>query len=239
MCHSALPCDKDCNFIPSTNHPQPPQPLDVTPENPFQDRLAFEFANFYFCWLQALESSINRALQLWAAQATKHGVNNVPWQSVSNVYKTIDQIQQGDNPWKSVPFCYQGPLPPHPPAWMTKKFELVTCDICHVLYEQIACISFNGHWDYSPFWEFNSFRDCVWTNHMSSEWAAKEAVCAVCSFSFFSVNLTKLIRWYLWESINTWCHVCKHNFWKWQDCSIYCIWSTRISSVVYWSWEHW
>jgi hypothetical protein len=181
----ALPCDKDGNFIPSTNWPQPLQPLDATPENPFhpfQDRLAFEFADFCFCQLQISESSINRALQLWAAQAAKYGADDVPWKSATNVYDTIDQIQQGDNPWKSVSFRYRGPLPRNPPTWMTKKFELVTRDICHVLREQIACTSFDGHWDYLPFRDFNGAGDRVWTNLMSGEWAAKEAVRA---FSFF------------------------------------------------------
>lgn len=214
MWHLALPCDKDGKFIPSANRPQPPQPLDATPENPFhpfQDRLAFEFADFYFCQLQSSESSINRALQLWAAQAAKYGADDdVPWKSANNVYNTIDQIQQGDNPWKSVPFRYQGPLPPNPPSWMTKNFELVTRDIRHVLREQIACTNFDGHWDYLPFREFNSAGDRIWTNLMSGEWAAKEAVCTACSFSFsqpVSLNRCYSLGRDLQRSADAWCHV--------------------------------
>jgi hypothetical protein len=187
----ALPCDEDGNFIPSTSPPQPHQPLDATPENPyhpFQDRLAFEFADFHFCQLQSSEASIDRALQLWAAQAAKHGADDVPWNSANDVYDTIDQIQQGNNPWKTVPFRYQGPLPQNPPAWMTKTYELVTRDICHVLREQIACTDFDGHWDYLPFREFNTKGDRIWTNLMSGEWAAKEAVRVL---FFFLVNLTE------------------------------------------------
>jgi hypothetical protein len=59
---------------------------------------------------------------------------------------------------------------------MTQSYELVACDICSVLHTQIACTDFNGHWDYVPFMEFDDDCDRVWTNLMSSEWVAKQAV---------------------------------------------------------------
>jgi hypothetical protein len=92
------------------------------------------------------------------------------------MYMTIDQIQQGSNPWKTTPFHYQGILPSNPPKWMTRSYDLVARDICSVLHTQIACTDFNGHWDYVPFREFNNDGDCVWTNLMSGEWAATQAV---------------------------------------------------------------
>jgi len=48
------------------------------------------------------------------------------------MYATIDEIRQGDNPWKSVTFCYRGSMPENPPKWMTYPFELVTRNICSV-----------------------------------------------------------------------------------------------------------
>jgi hypothetical protein len=101
--YSARPCDKDGHFLPLSvgSLPQPRQPLDATPENPFhpfQDRLAFEFANFHFSEQQSSAAAIYQALQLWAAQSAKNGFDDVPWRTTNGVYATIDEVQQGDNP---------------------------------------------------------------------------------------------------------------------------------------------
>jgi len=146
------------------------------PFHPFEDRLAFEFADYHFFQQESLELSINKALQLWAAQSAKHGHDNIPWKSAVEMYSTIDWIQQGNNPWKSVPFYYKGPMPDKPSKWMTEKYMLVTHNIHHLLYEQIACTNFDGHWDYVLFKEFNQARNCIWTNIMPGNWAAKQAV---------------------------------------------------------------
>lgn len=92
------------------------------------------------------------------------------------MYNTIDKIRQGHNPWKSVPFRYNGPMPKTPPKWMSEEYVLVTRNICHLLDEQIACTDFDGHWDYTPFIEFDHAGNRVWTNIMSGDWAAKQAV---------------------------------------------------------------
>jgi len=60
---------------------------------------------------------------------------------------------------------------------MSEKFVLVTCNIRGLLHEQIACTDFDGHWDYTPYKEFNNAGDRVWSDLMSAEWAAKEVVC--------------------------------------------------------------
>ena len=75
------------------------------------------------------------------------------------MYKTIDWIQQGNNPWKMVRFYYQGPSTDNLPRWMTEDFVLIMRNIRHLLHEQIACANFHGHWDYVPFMEFNDAGD--------------------------------------------------------------------------------
>jgi hypothetical protein len=163
----------------------------MTPENPFhpfEDRLAFEFADFHFSEQQSSATAIDRALQLWAAQSAKNGFDDVPWKSAKDIYASIDEIQQGDNPWKSVAFGYQGSVPENPPKWMTEGFELVTRNICSILHEQMTCTDFDGHWDYVPFMEFNHAGDRIWTNLMSADWAAKQAV-RIQFFNFLPVSL--------------------------------------------------
>ncbi len=177
---SALPCNRDGRYLPPGSHSQPREPLDATPENPyhpFEDCLAFGFANFHFSEQQSSEGHVNHALELWAAQAAKnHADGDVPWKSANAMYKTIDQVQQGSNPWKTTLFRYQGPLPNTPLKWMTRSYELVARDIRSVLHTQIACMDFNGHWDYVLFMEFDNNGDRVWTNLMSGEWVAKQVV---------------------------------------------------------------
>jgi hypothetical protein len=82
---------------------QPTDAADQNPWHPFDDRLAFDFANFQFAKLQASESKINRALDLWMAASLKAGGNgDLPWSSAEEMYATIDAIQEGDTPWKTV-----------------------------------------------------------------------------------------------------------------------------------------
>src|ERR1700755_17823 len=92
------------------------------------------------------------------------------------MYKTIEEIQQGDNPWKSTPFHYNGPMPKTLPKWMTKEYVLVMHYICPLLCKQIVCTDFDGHWDYVPFVAFNHNGNQVWTDIMSRDWAAKQVV---------------------------------------------------------------
>jgi Plavaka transposase len=92
------------------------------------------------------------------------------------MYANIDAIQQGSNPWRTMLFRYQGKLLGNTLKWTTQSYELVTRDIRSVLHTQIGCTAFKGHWDYVPFMEFDGGGDRVWTNIMSGEWAAKEAV---------------------------------------------------------------
>src|SRR5712672_636611 len=56
MTHVALICDEDGQYISPQMPPPARQPLDATPKNPFhlfQDRLAFEFADYHFSQQQS------------------------------------------------------------------------------------------------------------------------------------------------------------------------------------------
>jgi hypothetical protein len=104
------------------------------------------------------------------------------------MYNTIDHIQQGNNPWKSVVFRYKGPMPQMPLKWMTREYTLITRNIHHLLHEQIACTDFDGHWDYIPFKEFNHAGNRIWTNIMSGDWVAKQAVCVLYISVYLRLN---------------------------------------------------
>ncbi|KAJ8489753.1 hypothetical protein ONZ45_g13441 [Pleurotus djamor] len=174
---SARACNEDGVFLAPGMPPPPFLPLDATPTNPwspFRDRLEFEFADYHFSALQDSEASINRGLELWAAEAIKSG-SDAPWSRADELHAVIDTIQEGHNPWYTVPFRYTGPLPSKPPKWMLESYELCTRDARLLLHEQLSSPDFDGHFDYVPYRQFDSNGDRVWSNLMSGDWAAKQA----------------------------------------------------------------
>ena len=130
--HSALSCNVNGNYFTLHMKPPPLQPVDATNDNawhPFDDCLAFDFANFQFAELQASELKINCVLDLWMAANIKAGRDErVPWSSAEDMYATIDAIQAGNAPWKTITFRYNGPCPANPPKWMLETYELCTCN---------------------------------------------------------------------------------------------------------------
>ena len=123
-----------------------------------------------FCWNRE-----NKGLDVWAASVLQYG-GLVPWSSAADVCKTIDAIQDGDAPWKTYSFCYQGPLPPTPPQWMTHTYELCVCDTHQVLHQQFSNPEFKDKINYTPYRQSNKAGKHVWSNFMSGDWAWKQAV---------------------------------------------------------------
>lgn len=177
----ALPCTSDGEFLSKYARPPPPDTVDATDNNawdPFEDRLAFDWAHYHFVELQSSERQINKGLDLWLAANIKAGSDTpLPWSSADDMYTTIDSIQEGNTPFKTVRFKYNGPLPAHPPRWMLETYELCTRDSRAVLHHQLATTDFADQFNYKPYRQFNSKGDRVWSNLMSGDWAWKEAVC--------------------------------------------------------------
>lgn len=178
----ALPCDENGNMLPPGSPPPPRHPADATPSNPwnpFDDRLAFQFADYHFTELQTSEAQISRALDHWLASTLLAGgdAKNIPWRTAKEMYRTIDAIKEGPAPWKIIKFQYTGPLPPGtPPKWMLETFELCFRDPRIVLLNQIAMPDIRDHFNYVPYMQFNGKRNRVWSNLMSGSWAWDEAV---------------------------------------------------------------
>ncbi|KAF9549689.1 hypothetical protein CPC08DRAFT_769029 [Agrocybe pediades] len=178
---NALPCDAKGNFISVHSAPQAPSAPDATshnPWNPFNTRLDFDWAHYYFVELQASEKQINRGLDLWLASKIQSGntkSSTVPWSSADEMYATIDSIQAGNAPFKTVSFRYAGKLPQNPPSWMTQTYELCTRDVRQVLHNQLSTIAFKDQINMLPYRQFDHQRDRVWSNFMSGDWAWKEA----------------------------------------------------------------
>jgi hypothetical protein len=73
-----------------------------------------------------------------------------------------------------------------PPQWMETSYELNTRDVLAVLEQQILTTEFNGQFEYSPYQEYDSEGDRVYSNLMSGYWATREAVLEFLSYFILS-----------------------------------------------------
>jgi hypothetical protein len=111
-----------------------------------------------------------------AANIKACGDESVPWSSAEEMYATIDAIQEGNAPWKTVSFTYNGPRPANPPKWMLETYELCTRDSRLVLHQQLATSDYVDKIDYVPYRQFKAGGDRIWSNLMSADWAWAQAV---------------------------------------------------------------
>lgn len=180
---AALPCDRDGNFISQHSSPPPYVAPDATEDNPwhpFDGRLSFDWAHYYFVELQAPVKKIEKGLNLWLATKLEAGDQApLPWSSAAEMYATIDSIQEGDAPFETISFKYSGPLPPHPPRWMMETYELCTRDARLLLHNQLRTTDFKDQANLRPYRQFNHHGDRVWSNLMSGDWAWNEAVSSI------------------------------------------------------------
>ncbi|KAF7977691.1 hypothetical protein HWV62_2942 [Athelia sp. TMB] len=163
---------------PDLNDTPPPPPPAVEEENswdPFDSRADFNFAWFHFMKEQTSEAGINTALDIWAASLLPFGADT-PWKNADELYSTIDVIQLGDAPWKTVKVRYTGPLPAgQPPKWMTETYEFCFRNTRQVLHQQLASPNFKSKTHYVPYRQFNPQKRRVYSNLMSGDWAWKQA----------------------------------------------------------------
>lgn len=174
---TGTPCNEQGNDLPP--HSPPPDDKQSASEetewHPFNSRHDFDFSWHHFVELECSERHINKGLDLWAASVVQHG-GTTTWKSAPDLYETIDAIQHGDAPWKTYSFRYKGPLPPSPPQWMTRTYELCARDTRQVLQQQFSNPDFKDQIDYRPYKQFNQAGKRVWSNLMSGDWAWKQAV---------------------------------------------------------------
>ncbi|KIY65261.1 hypothetical protein CYLTODRAFT_400697 [Cylindrobasidium torrendii FP15055 ss-10] len=167
------PCDEFGNFLDDFSGPPPPPPASF---EPFDNRASFDFAHFHFVDQKDSASATDRAINMQAALLASHGVDpsSTQWDSANDMHNTIDEINIGAVEWHAVHLRYTGPLPPNPPKWMTDEYELLLRDSLQVLRLQLACPEFDGHIHYSPYQQFNSKGQRVFSNLMSGTWPWKQ-----------------------------------------------------------------
>ena len=130
--------------------------------------------------MQASKSKIAKGLDLWAAaklDALKSDTcEPVPWSNADDMYDTIDEIQDGDAPFETVNFRYNGPMPPNPPSWMTATYELNVRNARTVVRDQLANEDFNGSFNTTPYQQFTANGERIWSDLHSGDWSWRQAV---------------------------------------------------------------
>jgi hypothetical protein len=63
-----------------------------------------------------------------------------------------------------------------PPKWMLQSYKLVFRNARAILLNQISPPELDGHFDYTPYIQFNEKDQRVWSNLMSGTWAWKRYV---------------------------------------------------------------
>jgi Plavaka transposase len=188
----AWPCAADGSFLKqpiSKATPPTPNAMSGNPWAPFQDRLAFDWARYHYVWLQSSVDDIREGLDLWHAAVIKHVLDHdmlegVPWDNAEQLYATIDSIDAGEIGWKTLRFSYAGMKPLTPPQWMEQTYDLNLRDMLGLLEQQLASTEFDGQFEYTPFQEFDSKGDHVYSHLMSAFWANREAVCSLVHHTF-------------------------------------------------------
>ncbi|KAF6755243.1 hypothetical protein DFP72DRAFT_811830 [Ephemerocybe angulata] len=174
----------DAEGLPRPPQARPPIWKELDPSNPwtpFADRLGFEFCHHHYADAQSSAAKINKGLDFWVAakiQALQSGECdslNAEWNSAKEMYETIDKIQHGGAPFRTVKVRYAGPLPENPPSWMTQEYELCYRDSRQVLHNQLATADFASDFDPAPYRQYQGNGERIWSNLMSGEWAWRQA----------------------------------------------------------------
>ena len=94
------------------------------------------------------------------------------------MYYTIDSISVGGVGWTTYQLSYSGPQPTGTlPRWMQVTYELSVRNVLSVFEEQLTLKEFDGHFEYTPYKEYDEKGFRIYSNLMSGNWAFHEAVC--------------------------------------------------------------
>ncbi|KAK7037494.1 hypothetical protein VNI00_010986 [Paramarasmius palmivorus] len=159
---------------PPPKEPEPP-PID-SPEAwaPFSSRVEFDFAHFHFVELQASRASIDKSLDIICAYLRQYG-DDAPFANAEDLYGKIDEIQETNTLWRTYQLSYSSPKPDDPPKWMTDTYTVCLRNLRDVLSSQLSTKAFHSKFSYTPYKQYNSSKQRVFSNLMSGFWAWETA----------------------------------------------------------------
>ncbi|SRR6266550_5525592 len=163
----------------------PPPPWnDQSPTNfaPYASRKSFELADLLFRRNQMLEDQINDLLQIWARTLAPD--EDPPFANAQHLYSTIDVTKLGNIPWNSFSLSFKTEEDEEEidAPWKLKSYDVWYHDPLEIIKMQIGRRDFVGEIDFAPKQvqdsEMNVRR---YQDFMSGEWAWEQVV-SVLSF---------------------------------------------------------
>ncbi|KAG7086185.1 hypothetical protein E1B28_002146 [Marasmius oreades] len=126
---------------------------------------------FFYIELKASNGKINKALDILQAQLLEVSSSQAPFKNAKELYAAIDSIWEENTPWTTYHVKYAGELPDDPPLWMTEVYEFCVRDTLNVLTEQLKTEAFSGQFNYTPYQEWNTRNERIYSNLLSGDWA--------------------------------------------------------------------
>ena len=120
--------------------------------------------------------NIDTLLNFWGLTLMKYGAEFGPFNDYTHIFNTIDEIEQGDAPWKCMAVEVQEDITANSPSWKKKKYEVWYRDPDTVLANILSNPDFDGEFDYQPYVELDEKGQRRWSNFMSGNHAWNNSV---------------------------------------------------------------
>jgi hypothetical protein len=146
---------------------------------PYENRKAFETAEFLYCKAQMSAPDIDTLMSIWSqSQGEKEGLS--PFKNHTDLYDTIDKTPLGDVPWQSFTLKYEGEelqgCQNALPQWKTDTYKVFFRDPHTVIQNMLASPDFKDSFDYTPYHSFDDKGYRRYEHLFSGDWAWKQAV---------------------------------------------------------------
>ena len=168
------PCNVDGSPL-DPNSPEPTNIKDPDDWTPYDNRLAFETAEFAYKCCKMSARNFDILSQLWEASLAQYD-DAPPFSSHSDLCKTIDSTPIGGIPWQSIALSYNGMKPDNAPPWMQAEYTVWYRDPRMLFKNMLENPEFADHFDFAPSRRYDTKGDRVYEHFMSSDWAWKQAV---------------------------------------------------------------
>ncbi|KAG2037356.1 hypothetical protein BDR03DRAFT_864200, partial [Suillus americanus] len=168
-------CDVHGNFIDQNALPPPRTEALPTDWTPYENRVAFETAEFLYTRNQMSAGQIDTLLDLWAATLIKHD-DSPPFTGHRDLYETIDSTPLGDVPWQTFLMSYSRTSPAeNVPPWMTAEYDVWFRDPRLLVHNMLSNPDFAAEIEYVPYRDYTDDNKRCYKNFLSGDWAWKQA----------------------------------------------------------------
>ncbi|EKM48882.1 uncharacterized protein PHACADRAFT_202281 [Phanerochaete carnosa HHB-10118-sp] len=172
--HTGTPCDVNGNDLPPNTLLAPLPEKASDDYYPFDSRVEFELADFFFRKAEMSASDVDELMQLWAATLPED--EDPPFADNKDVKNAIDAIPLGEVDWQSFSVSYGGPRPScNIPPWMDDEYRVYFKDPLKVARSQLANPEFVDSIDYTPKRIFDRHNKREYKDFMSGNWAWRQA----------------------------------------------------------------